>query len=159
MAKVPNTHVETYEFELFHVFVLPALWFITMLGVWTAFWNIGDERALFFYTSGWVGWWLGFVGMILNSAFLFILLNSIGGILAMALVGLIQDILRIRKWMVLLYPATAIIMVILGSQELGSRGEYLRSFLAASCLSTYLLSVLFCLLGFIWLSTRQWRYS
>ena len=163
MAKFPNIKAETVEIELFHVFVLPTLWLCTMLGIWIAFWNIGDDRILFLFTSGWVGWWLGCIGMALNSVFLFILLNSIGGVLAMTLVGFIQDLLHVRKWVAIVYPGSMVLFMIYarisGIDFPESRGDFIRSLLATHCLSIYVVSFFSCLLALGWCGTQKWRRS
>ncbi len=157
MAKRPET--VTVEILLFHVFVLPALWLVDIVWLTIIFW--GTEGSYAPLILGCVGFWLGFIGASTGSDILALVFNCIGGVLVMALIGFFQDVFRIPKWVVALYPALAVVVLlyaaIYGTGDHGSYGEYVRGVVVCLCPSIYVVSFLSCLFAFGWWSVRKWR--
>jgi hypothetical protein len=160
MAKRPET--VTVEIQLFHVFVLPALWFVDMLWLWIVCLGVNGGKGMPPIVLGWVGWWLACFAMPLKSIVPFILLDCIGGVLTMGLMGFFQDALRVPKWVVAMYPALTIILVAHAAvREVNSfpssSGDFIRGTLAGLCVSIYAVSFLSCLLAVGWWIVRKWR--
>ena len=79
----------------------------------------------------------------------------------MALIGFFQDVFRIPKWVVVLYPALAVVVLLYaafyGTGDHGSCGDYVRGVVVCLCPSIYAVSFLSCLFALGWWSVRKWR--
>ncbi len=140
----------------FHVFVLSSLWLANIIWLYVEYSRTGGDDALVPFVYGWIGWWLAILAPYRAGDALFIVLDCIGGVLAMALVGFVQDALRIPRWVAMLYPGLAI-LIVLQAEIFGPNfvNNILRELLISLGFSIYVVSFLSCVLATGWWIVRK----
>ena len=86
----------------FHVWCLPLIWALAVSILYCLLWNKGEAGMAAMF-AGLAGIWAP--GLLHAEGIAFVIVQLIAGAIVMAFVGFLQDLLRVRWWIYLLYGA------------------------------------------------------
>lgn len=134
--------------RLWYTVALPAMWLGAMVSMWHLAWGV-RESSMGPMLAGLAGHWLPVV--LGSEGTAFVKAQCIGGVLVMAVVGLLQDYLRVPPvwaWGYLAGVATGSLLWLLASilQHPGPGLVHLwAAMLFCGCIGLYVVSVILCL--------------
>lgn len=126
----------------FHVAVLPSLWLLSMGALWMYTWGRGERIVIAAMTNLPVMCWVALIPGFRMPPDWSATVGLTAGVIPVALVGLVQDLLDVSWRLVAVYPLSAIIVA--GLHCLAGGMMDIDALLSIFCVSLYVLSVLSC---------------
>ncbi len=138
----------------FHAYWLPSMWLAAILVLWCNAWlgNWHGDRMLYVFIAGLAGLWADMLLPPTTPSFLWFVMQCIGGVPVMALLGVFQDALHVPRRVVLLYlmaPCLSFIGLAILQGGFDAPEFLVRLFLVHFCIDLYIVSLGSCALYLI----------